>query len=167
MSDLARRFPPRKDPVGQPLSMPAPRERREPKGLRRSSGVKKENKPRLAKRRAETFSDCARMARLLPCAICDRPPPSDAAHVRSRGAGGKDEGNVVALCRAHHRAMDDIGCGIKTFEKRYGISLEVVASYVVDAVREHECHDFPKLGRGGRVFCAVCLDVLDPEGLTP
>lgn len=162
-NSLAKRYPPRKEPPG-PLVMPT-RERREPKGLKRGKPIAKRNPERLAKRRAETFSDCARMARLLPCAVCDRLPPSDPAHVVSRGAGGKDWANVAPLCRKHHDAHHQLGA--LTFEKRYGISLAVVASYLADMVREHECYDWPKAGRGGRALCAVCLTVLDAEELTP
>lgn len=63
--------------------------------------------------------------------------------------------------------MSAPGWSAKRLEEHYGISLEVVASYVADMVRAHECHEWPKLGREGRVLCAVCLAQLDPEGLTP
>jgi hypothetical protein len=47
------------------------------------------------------------------------------AHLTSRGAGGKDEGNGVGLCTRHHREQHAIG--IRSFEAKYGISLRVHA----------------------------------------
>jgi predicted restriction endonuclease len=40
--------------------------------------------------------------RLQPCAACGQ-KPVDAAHIRSRGAGGDDTpDNLLPLCRSHH-----------------------------------------------------------------
>jgi hypothetical protein len=50
---------------------------------------------------------------------------SDAAHVRSRGAGGNDEANLVPLCRDHHQEQHRIG--IRSFETRYGLDLKAEA----------------------------------------
>jgi hypothetical protein len=119
----------------------------EPKGKK----VQAVNKPRMKQRREEAFGDCARMSRLLPCLVCDRPPPSDPAHVRARGAGGKDAGNVVPLCRKHHQFMSGVNGGIKALEKRFQVSLEVAASAVLDAVRSHACANWVRDGR-----CQVC-----------
>lgn len=159
------RYAPRPTPPG-PLAMPV-RERKEPKGLRRGKPLNKRNPERLAKRKAETFSDCARMSRLLPCCCCGRAPRSEASHVVSRGAGGKDTANVVPMCRTHHHRMSAPGWSARRLEEQFRISFEVVASYVADMVREHECNDYPKLGRDARVLCQVCLAVLDPDTFTP
>jgi len=44
-----------------------------------------------------------REIRKLPCAVCLSPPPNDASHIRSRGAGGGDDDfNVTPKCRSHH-----------------------------------------------------------------
>lgn len=41
--------------------------------------------------------------RELPCIACAAPAPSDAHHIKSRGAGGDDTvWNVISLCREHH-----------------------------------------------------------------
>lgn len=160
---LAEKYPPRRTPPG-PLEMPEI-ERREPKQMNRGKRIKKENKPRLAKRRAATFAGCARLARLLPCCVCGR-TPSQACHVRTRGAGGKDAGNVVPACATHHGQMSAPGWGIKTFQKRHGINLEVVASHLLDAVRDHACASWRRPNKKTRApECAVCLASL--EGLTP
>lgn len=43
------------------------------------------------------------MIRNQPCSVCGKKPPSDPSHIRSRGAGGKDEKwNVFPMCRRHH-----------------------------------------------------------------
>ena len=59
------------------------------------------------------------------CAICGW-RPVEAAHVRSRGAGGDDVGNIVPLCAAHHREQHTRG--IKTFQTKYRIDLTHLAS---------------------------------------
>ena len=48
-------------------------------------------------------------ARKRPCDQCGG-GPCDAAHIRSRGAGGDDSwNNVVALCRSCHRMQHFVG----------------------------------------------------------
>lgn len=42
----------------------------------------------------------------------------EAAHVKSRGAGGKDVGNVVPLCHWHHQLQHEDG--IKSFAELVG-----------------------------------------------
>lgn len=43
-----------------------------------------------------------------PCVVCRK--PSDAAHIRGRGAGGDDEpNNVMPLCREHHSLQHALG----------------------------------------------------------
>lgn len=45
----------------------------------------------------------------MPCLACGR-IPSDAAHIKSRGAGGGDEEwNIVPLCRRDHQLQHHIG----------------------------------------------------------
>lgn len=42
--------------------------------------------------------------RALNCLACGKAPPNEAHHIRSRGAGGKDDFfNVISLCDRHHR----------------------------------------------------------------
>lgn len=60
--------------------------------------------------------------RKLPCLACGKSGPSHAHHVRSRGAGGKDDyWNVIALCENCHvvgaHAWHKIGA--LTFCSRY------------------------------------------------
>jgi hypothetical protein len=49
-------------------------------------------------------------ARIMPCAVCADPPPSDPSHIRSRGAGGPDAAfNVWPMCRYHHAEWHAVG----------------------------------------------------------
>lgn len=50
-----------------------------------------------------------------------------ACHVRSRGAGGRDYGNLVPMCATHHQEQHSIGQ--RSFEKRHGVNLKALAAY--------------------------------------
>ena len=65
--------------------------------------------------------------RTMPCLVCWR-MPTEAAHVKSRGAGGNDVGNVVPLCHEHHVEQHTIG--IRSFEQRYNLELALVAGAI-------------------------------------
>lgn len=52
----------------------------------------------------------------------------EACHVTSRGAGGDDLGNLVPMCRAHHREQHQIG--IRSFERKYGVDLKAHAKHL-------------------------------------
>ena len=66
--------------------------------------------------------------RLSRCLVC-RKTPCDPHHVKTRGAGGKDENNVVPLCRQHHTwgpgAVHSLG--IKVWQERFDIDLKKAA----------------------------------------
>ena len=51
---------------------------------------------------------------------------SEAAHVRSRGAGGADDGNLLPLCHTHHCEQHRIG--IKSFAAKHGVDLRALAA---------------------------------------
>ena len=84
--------------------------------LERKTRVRAVNPERRARRRAEQFSHQAERCRIMRCCACGRRAPSDPAHIRSRGAGGRDRANVVPLCRTCHSLQHAIG--IKTFQAR-------------------------------------------------
>jgi 5-methylcytosine-specific restriction endonuclease McrA len=65
----------------------------------------------------------------LGCLVCGY-SPADAAHVKSRGAGGGWYQNLVPLCRKHHTEQHTIG--IKTFEKKYDLNLKATAEALSD-----------------------------------
>ena len=86
----------------------------------------KTGKPkRFAGRRNEEY---AAWIRTQPCImtslVCMGKVQS--CHVKSRAAGGDDEGNCVSMCAVHHHAQHSMG--IKTFQREYGIDLKRVAT---------------------------------------
>jgi len=83
------------------------------------------NRARRLQTLPKVFGPQAQYCRALPCMVCLSPPPSDPAHVRSRGAGGKDMANVVPLCRMHHQEQH--ARGIVTFQQDHNIDMEQVA----------------------------------------
>lgn len=158
MSDLARRYPPRKDGPG-PLHKPGPKPKTERKWM------PKVNKARKARLKAEQEGPQARMCRLSPCCVptCTKLPPTEAAHYVSRGAGGKSS-ECVPLCANHHREQHDHG--IKTFQATHNVILEVVAGRYAEAVKAHECYEWPELGPKG-FRCAVCHEAISRDDVTP
>ena len=52
--------------------------------------------------------------------------PIDLHHVKSRGAGGKDQANLVPLCHYHH--MNGHSRGWQTFQKQYDVDLRHIAT---------------------------------------
>lgn len=101
--------------------------------LRNRTRINPLNEERRAQRRAEEFGPQAELCRGLPCCVCFAPPPSDPAHVRTRAAGGRDDANVVPLCRAHHTEQHTVG--IKTFQVSHGVDLLALAEQIAGRVR--------------------------------
>ena len=59
-----------------------------------------------------------------------------AHHVRSKGAGGKDEGNLVPLCNRHHvHGVHQVGR--KTFERSFDINLKAEAERIWDVYKKN------------------------------
>jgi hypothetical protein len=81
---------------------------------------------RKAERHSEAFAGQAALCRSLPCCICFG-SPSDPHHVRSRGAGGKDE-DTVPLCRLHHTEVHQKGA--VTFWRSYGMDPQRILEWV-------------------------------------
>lgn len=115
------------------------------KPLERRTKLRPQNPKRLKARRAIQFGRQAELCRLLPCCACGFPPPSQPAHVRSRGAGGKDE-DTVPLCGTgmygnSSRYLRE-GChdkqhreGVLTFGARVGVDLAERAAAIRALVR--------------------------------
>lgn len=60
--------------------------------------------------------------------------PGEPMHVRSRGAGGEDRGNVVPCCRRHHDEAHVIGH--LSFAKRYQLDLQKLAGRYLRLYRQ-------------------------------
>jgi hypothetical protein len=148
------------------------------KPMKRGKRIKPRNPERCAKAEAEDFGAPARVARCLDCCVwtCKARAPSDAAHYRSRGAGGKSH-QLVPLCRPHHREQE---ASLRKFEAKHRFkiphmgsvvlceTLEEVASYVADLVRDHVCTDTPVGKRPVRCYvCRRALSRSELEDLTP
>ena len=88
--------------------------------IKRSSTAAK-RKARFA--RAFGSKERVRQIQQSPCLVCGK-VPSEAAHVRSRGAGGGPD-DLVPLCSGHHSEQHT--AGTKTFEKRHGLDLRAEA----------------------------------------
>ena len=70
----------------------------------------------------------------LPCILATTEVcrgPIEAAHVRSRGAGGSDFDNLVSLCGWHHQEQHRIG--VRSFEYRYRVRLRPLARKLTGA----------------------------------
>lgn len=93
--------------------------------LKRKTPLRKVNPKRRAKRKAEQFAAQAELCRRLPCAACGRPGPSDPAHVVSTGAGGKDRGNVIPLCKSDPGARYE-GCHQAQHQRGWGTLYEAL-----------------------------------------
>jgi hypothetical protein len=61
--------------------------------------------------------------KMLPCVICNAPPPSDAHHVICRRYGNRKAADteVIPLCKAHHQdGPDAIHNGKLSWVAKYG-----------------------------------------------
>lgn len=93
--------------------------------LRRRKPLRKRNPDRRARLYAQQYGPQADLARSLPCCVCGKQGPSDPDHVRTKGAGGRDRGNIVPLCRVHHTEKG--AKGIAWIMEAYGVDLWSVA----------------------------------------
>jgi len=106
--------------------------RAKPKGLKRSR-MKRYNAKRGGHAFPKNVDEAYRAwIRGRQCLIAGRAPRwvslhnrcegvTQAAHVRSRGAGGVDHQNLLPLCALHHHEQHEIGK--LSFEARYVLSL--------------------------------------------
>lgn len=94
--------------------------------LARHTRLRPVNKERKLERYEQAFGDRAELIRAMPCLLLGSGcwGPIEAAHVRSRGAGGTKR-DLVPLCSAHHREQHDQGT--KTFAARHGLDLRAAA----------------------------------------
>lgn len=76
--------------------------------------------------------------KMLPCVVCNAPPPSDAHHVIHGRYGGRKASDfeTIPLCKAHHMdGPDAIHNGKRTWGERFGMDygfLPVVAAILAD-----------------------------------
>lgn len=104
-----------------------PIKRRTP--LTRRTRLRPVNRERRLERYAAAYGDRGALVRAMPC-VCrgnECEGPIEAAHVRSRGAGGTRR-DLVPLCSRHH--LQQHSKGIRTFECETGIDLAAAAARI-------------------------------------
>lgn len=109
-------------------AVPKPRKRRKsaPRGLTRSP---------MKRRANQVVRDKERMAfcKTLPCVAClvtgrKQQSRTQADHLKTRGAGGKEVGNLIPHCAFHHDERHRVG--IETYQAAYHLDLAVCAEQV-------------------------------------
>jgi hypothetical protein len=111
--------------VLRPVPKPRKRPKAKPKGLKRTPMKRKAN---------QVIRDRERMAFVAqqPCVVCrqlgrTQRSRSQADHLRTRGAGGKEVANLWSLCPSHHDERHRIG--LKSFAYRYKVEPQKWAAY--------------------------------------
>ena len=87
--------------------------------------IKRQNRARKARPIDAASEDYKAYVRTLPCTVCRKPAPSEAHHVKSRGAGGVEVKNLLPLCLEHHNFWHTMGR--KTFARIFNINPGPVA----------------------------------------
>jgi hypothetical protein len=116
-------------------STPLARTGRLPRRTRMAAKNAKRGGHRFPKGVDEAFREYVRG---LPCLMRSHAPwwsdlwqcdgPVECAHVKTRGAGGADAGNIVPLCRRHHAMQHAVG--IRTFQSDFALDLRAAAARV-------------------------------------
>ena len=120
---------------GEPLRRRTPRRKRNPKtgGHRFPKNVDEEYREYIRGLPCEAdevgFPWWARHDGSVDC-----DGPIHPAHVKSRGAGGPDIGNIVPLCARHHHQQHNVG--IKTFQAIYTLDLAWIARRLTEAYED-------------------------------
>lgn len=95
--------------------------------LRRKTRLAPANRERRTELYAQQYGQRGELIRAMPCLLLGQDGchgPIEAAHVRSRGAGGTAR-DLVPLCAAHHREQH--AHGVKTFQQKHDIDLRAAA----------------------------------------
>lgn len=90
---------------------------------RAAKPMRRQNRKRAAARRVEDFGERGAAIRAMPCLIAGTHAcggAMEAAHAKSRGAGG-DRRHLVPLCSGHHREQHTRG--VLTFQAKYQLDL--------------------------------------------
>lgn len=106
----------------------APLERRTP--LRRQTRVRPVNTRRRRQRFELAFGERGEHVRAMPCLLAGKAScegRTEAAHVRSRGAGGTRR-DLVPLCSGHHEQQHR--WGLPDFQRRHQIDLRAEAQRI-------------------------------------
>lgn len=105
-------------------TLPAPSE-----PIKRSGPIRAKGKPRF-KVSGKPDRPYRAWIREQPCVLSGKPGhrcrgETEACHVVTKGAGGKDRGNLFAACSRAHGAQHHQG--MQTFQQDWGVNLTAVA----------------------------------------
>jgi len=100
--------------------------------MRRKAPMRRRNPERAKRLFEKQYGEEAALVREMKCFVCEldhrrQTTRTEAAHVRSRGAGGTSK-DLIPLCTAHHGLLHRLG--IKTFEEAFGVNLREGAAAV-------------------------------------
>lgn len=98
--------------------------------LKQHTPMKKVNPARRKVLYLQDFGVHADLVRSLCCCVCGALPPSEAHHVKSRGAGGTRK-DLAPLCARCHRLGHVMGW--TSFGMRFGVNLEAEAKRLWEA----------------------------------
>lgn len=103
--------------------------------LARRISLRPVNRERRVERYEQAFGDRGELVRAMPCLLLGNGcwGPIEAAHVKSRGAGGTRR-DLVPLCSRHHEQQHTRG--IKTFAEEHGLDLRAAADRIAAALDE-------------------------------
>lgn len=103
------------------------------KPLRSYAEVKEPQRPKPKHPPAQGDPELRAFVHQQPCLVASPACRGliECAHVRSRGAGGKDWDNLVPLCTHHHREQHYLGR--RSFEFRYKVRLLAAARKITTA----------------------------------
>lgn len=107
---------------------------------RAAKPMRRQNRKRAAARQVEDFGERGAAIRAMPCLIADTHTcggKMEAAHAKSRGAGG-DRRHLVPLCSLAHREQHDRG--VATFQTKHGVNLLAEADRIA---RELDARGLP------------------------
>ena len=90
--------------------------------LKRKARLKVKGGSRFPKRRNPEYRA---FIRTFPCVVEGCEGQVECCHVRTRGAGGEDEGGTFPCCRKHHSLQHSMG--VRSFQERFGLDLWAIA----------------------------------------
>ena len=109
--------------------------------LRTRTPMPRVNRARKAKNSLRAYGPAERRDWLTsrPCIICGKPGPSEQAHVETGGTGRKANADkTIPACHDCHQGPQGMHAGIRSFEARHGVDLQLLAA-AVERAWQREC----------------------------
>ncbi len=117
--------------------------------LRRGGRLRPVSKRKRAERFERDFGgiDKVRWTKSHACATCHDPPPSEASHIKSRGAGGTSC-DIIPQCSKCHRLWHDLGR--LGFCEKYQLSTEDLRSMAWKHEQDWQAFSRARVLEGGK-----------------